>query len=158
MNTLANTLKGKKCAVPLIHVADGRAKSKDIEGTQATDTEEELLLDAGFLIATVEVAGDPLVGLIVFRNKGVEENELHAADIRDPNPAPHAAIREGDIDGVAGVTQREVFRMHGRVVFNLPAIVVDVLAEIAFAIEKADGGEGDAEVTGSLAVISGQYA
>ena len=67
-------------------------------------------------------------------------------------------MREGDIDGVAGVTQRKVFWMHGRVVFNLPAIVIDVLAEVAFAVEEADGGEGDTEVTGCFAVITRQYA
>ena len=47
--------------------------------------------------------------------------------------------------------------MHGRVVFNLPAIVIDVLAEVAFPVEEADGGEGDAEVTGCFAVITGQH-
>ena len=37
LNTLANTLKGQKCAMSLIHVADGRAKTKDIEGAEATN-------------------------------------------------------------------------------------------------------------------------
>ena len=36
LNTLANTLEGQKRAMPLIHVADGRAKTKDIEGAEAT--------------------------------------------------------------------------------------------------------------------------
>ena len=157
LNALSNTLEGQKCAMSLIHVADGRAKTKDIQSAEATNAKEELLLDAGFLVATVEIAGNPLVGLIVFRHKGVEENELYSANIRNPDPAAHAAIREGDIDGVSGVTQREVFRMHGWIVFNLPAIVIDVLAEVAFPVEKADGGEGDTEVTGCFAVITGQY-
>ena len=36
LNTLANTLEGQKCAMSLIHVADSRAKTKDIESAEAT--------------------------------------------------------------------------------------------------------------------------
>jgi hypothetical protein len=42
-------------------MTDGRAKTKDIEGTQAADAKEKLLLDTGFLIATVEVSSNPLI-------------------------------------------------------------------------------------------------
>ena len=44
--------------------------------------------------------------------------------------------------------------MHGRVVFDLPAVIVDVLAEVAFSVEKAHGGEWNAKVTGCFTVVS----
>jgi hypothetical protein len=135
-------------------MADGRAESKDIEGTQTANSEEELLLDTGFLITAVEVSGNPLIGVVIFWNKRVEEDELHPTDIGNPDAAADTAVREGDIDGVAGVPQREVFRVHGRVVFDLPAVIVDVLAEVAFSVEEAHCGEWDAEVTGCFAVVS----
>ena len=46
--------------------------------------------------------------------------------------------------------------MHGWIVFNLPAIIVDTLAEVPFSIQKAYSGERDAEVAGCFAVIAGE--
>ena len=61
LNPLADTFKGEERAVAFIHMADGRAKTKDIEGTQTTDAKEKLLLDTSFLIATVEVSSNPRI-------------------------------------------------------------------------------------------------
>jgi len=156
LNTLPDSLKSQKRAVAFIHVADSRAKTKDIESTQTTNAEQKLLLDTCFLVAAVKVSGNPLISLIVFWNKRVEEYELHTADIGNPDTAADTAVREGDIDCVAGVTQREVFRVYRWVIFDLPAIIIDVLAEVAFAVQESNGCEGDAEVTVCFAVVAGE--
>jgi hypothetical protein len=41
---------------------------------------------------------------------------------------------------------------------RLPAFAVDGLAEIALAVEQADGDEGQAQVGGALAVVAGEDA
>jgi hypothetical protein len=157
LHTLSNPLESQKCAMAFVHMTDCGSQTKDIEGTKAANAKEELLLDAGFLVTTVEIAGNPLIGLVVFRNKGIEENQLHTADICNPDAAANTAIGKCDIDCVASIAQREVFWMHGRIVFDLPAVVVDILAEIALSVEKAYGGQRDTKVTGCFAVVTGKH-
>ena len=54
--------------------------------------------------------------------------------------------------------QRQVEEVVFRIAFLLPAVDVEVLAEVALAVHQADADERQAEVAGALEMIAGQDA
>ena len=49
-------------------------------------------------------------------------------------------------------------RVEDRVALLLPAVGVELLAEVALPVHQADAGQGDAEAAGRLQVVAGQDA
>src|SRR5262249_6995229 len=54
--------------------------------------------------------------------------------------------------------QWQIEKIIFRVAFLLPAIDVEVLPEVAFAIHQPDADERNAEVTGGFEMVAGQHA
>ena len=143
---------------------DGRS---DAEGAQRPDTanpENDLLLDAGFTIATVETRGQLAVPRRVFGEVGVEQEQPHLAKPDAPDRSQHGAIaerycREARLP-VRG--ERRLDRRLGPadslVALFLPALVAHALQEVTLWIHEADADQRHAEVRGFLAVIARQHA
>ena len=142
LNTLANTLKGQKCAMPLIHVADSRAKTKDIEGADV------VIVTAG-VPRKPGMTRDDLVGInakvIDSVGKGIKQ---HAPDafvivITNPLDAMVGLMQEvtgfpaARVVGMAGVLDSARFRSFLAEEFNVS--VEDVTAFVL-------GGHGDTMV------------
>jgi len=131
-----------------VHVIDGGAKTQSVESADAADAEKDFLLDARFQITAVELRGDGAVLGTIGGEIGIEEIELNAADDGTPNAGSDCAVGKCDVhlhvrhefDG-EGV---EVVFFKG---FLLPASSIEILAKIAFLIEKADTDEREAEIT-----------
>ncbi len=58
---------------------------------------------------------------------------------------------------VSGI-ERQVEEVVLGIAFLLPAVDVEVLAEVAFAIHQADADQRQAEVAGALEVVAGEHA
>ena len=88
----------------LVHVEDvgvGQAVGVGVgaHGPDTADTGEDLLLDAVVLVAAVETVGDAAHLGVVLRDVGVEQQQRHAAHLRDPHPgAQHPAAGHRDVD------------------------------------------------------------
>ena len=135
------------------------------ERAHAADAEQELLREPHLAAPGVEDVGDRAVGEVVLRHVGVEQEERHAADLRHPDLAPRPrgpaaardAARSRPVVPAAGRTGRRC-EVVLRVDVLLAAVGVDRLAEVAVAVEQADGDERQPEVAGALQVVAGEHA
>ena len=57
-----------------------------------------------------------------------------------------------------GRLHRQLVDVGVEVLFVLPAVVVEALAEVALVVEQADADERDAQVAGALDVVAGEHA
>ena len=113
-------------------------------------------------VAGVQARADPARHGAVLGPVGVEQEERHAPDVDAPDLRDDllGADGDGDRDRLAVVAGDERHRLalgigrHPRLV--LPARGVDALAEVALAVEQADGDERQRAVGGLLEDVAGQ--
>ena len=92
--------------------------------------------------------------LRVFRPIGVKKINCVAADIDAPGVKINVAqfnlhrANQRLSFGIQHRFQRQVYRVQERVILRLPIVLVDLLAEIAFAIKQADSDKANAQVAG----------
>ena len=136
--------------MPLVHVADSGFDAHGLQGAQTADAEEDLLPDPHGRVAAVEASGNIAVRRGVFVEVGIEQIEPHSAHQYLPDSRLHHAVGKGHFNGQV-LSVAAVDRLHGhlvevvfRVALYLPAVGVEGLAEIAFAVEQADPDEGNA--------------
>ena len=108
--------------------------------------------------AAVEAVAGETVDVVVLVDVGVEQVELDAAHLGQPQAGVHG--HAGQLDGDGDVLHR--FERHRPGVeagepLHLPAGVVELLAEVAVAVEEADGDQRQAEVVGRLQMVAGQH-
>src|SRR5262249_34090949 len=130
----------------------------------AADTQDHLLADAHVGVAAVELGGDaPVLGGVLW-DVGIEQVERNAADLDAPDAGPDFAARERHTDQERRTVwlrfgdERQVEEVVFRIAFLLPAIDVEILAEVTLAVHQADAHEGNAEVAGGLEVVAGEHA
>ena len=113
-------------------------------------------------VAGVQARGDPARHGAVLGAVGVEQEERHAADVDAPDLRDDllGADRDGDGDRLAVVAgderHRQALGVGRHPVLVLPARRVDPLAEVALAVEQADGDERQRAVGGLLEDVAGQ--
>jgi len=140
-------------------VIDSGAKAQSVESAHAADAEKKFLLDAHLQIAAVELRGDGAVLRAIGGKIGVEEKELNAADDSAPNAGRDCAVGKRDVDlHVGHKFDGEDVEVIFRAGFLLPAGGIEILAKIAFLIEKADTHERKAEVAGGFEMIASENA
>ena len=136
-----------------VGLADG------VEGPHAADAEQDLLADAVLGAAAVEAVGDQAALGVVLVDVGVEQVEPDAADVGPPDLGDDGHAGQVDLDArTLDERQRHGVGVEGREALLLPAVGVELLAEVALAVEEPDADERHAELAGRLEVVAGQHA
>ena len=159
----AHQFQREERRVAFVHVVDRRLEPHGVEGVDAADAEHDLLLDAHFEIAAVELRRDEPVFEPVFGDVGVEQEERDAADHHLPHLGIHVAVEDAHGDderlvGDAHFRHRQMVEVLVETDALLPAVFVDLLFEIAVPVEEGDGDEVDAQVARRLAMVAGEDA
>jgi len=147
-----------------VHVENGRLITQTLQCAKSTNAKEHLLRDAQFRIANVQAVCELAILGIIFRDVGVHQDELVAADIELVKPGKKAAPGQIDRDGdrfvlfVIEGDQRQVVEVQLDVAGFLPAVLTDPLREVAEGIEETDCHQGQTEVAGFLEVVAREHA
>ena len=158
-----HALEDEERRVALVDVPGGRLDAERGQRARAAHAEHDLLLDARVAIAAVEaVRGGAVLGLVALE-VGVEEVEVHAADLRVPHARVDVVVAEfhAHLEGLAVLHHRgdgQVAEVVVGVGGVLVALAVDRLLEVALAIEQPHGDEGQRHVARRLAVVAREDA
>ena len=167
---LAHALESEESGVTLIGVEDlGGGMPGDLavapQGTHTADAEEHLLCETVLPPAAVEPIGDVTIGWIVLLDIGVEEEQVDAADVSDPDTRTQGASpgeADRDRDALTGCIAQErhgqAVRIDDRVGLELPALPRERLVEVAGSVEEPDTDDGYAEIRRRLEVIAREDA
>ena len=88
----ANPLKREKGRVAFIHMENFRLDTERVERLDAADPEHDFLTHSHLLIAAVKLGRDQSVFGIIFRNIGVEQEQIDSANLELPNLRQHFAV------------------------------------------------------------------
>ena len=134
------------------------------QGPHAADAQHHLLADSHVVVAPVQPSRDlPILGAVL-RDVGIEQIQGHTSDLDAPEAGQHLVPRQGDTHQQRGTVrarfgnQRQVVKIVFRIAFLLPAVHVQVLTEVAFAVHQADAHQRQTQVAGRLQVVPGQEA
>ncbi len=161
---LAGALDEHERRVALVEVPGRGLDAQRAQQPDAADAEDHLLVQAHLAAADVELVRDGAIGAVVLGDVGVQEQERHAPDLRQPDGGLDRATREldRDEDRLAVVVGDAQERQAGGVVVGVGVLLVPVgidgLAEVAVAVEEPDADEREGHVRGRLAVVAGQHA
>ncbi len=146
----------------LVEVPDGRGEAERPDRPDAADAQDELLVQAHLAAADVQDVGDRSVLDGVLGDVGVEEEDRHATDLRQPDGDRQHAPGQLQVDCqrqallILDPRERQAGQVVVGVVVLLVAVRVDRLAEVALAVEQPDTEERQGHVAGRLHVIAGQ--
>ncbi len=160
-----DAFESEKSRVAFVHVEDGGLEVHGFKRAHAADAENDFLADARVVIAAVKLARDPAIFRArIFGRVGIEEEHLDPAHVDGPQADYNRAGGEADGYGALGSVAIER-RLHGQgievvfeIAFLLPAIGIQVLAEVTELIEQGDADEREIEIAGGLHVIAGEDA
>src|SRR5205814_1583735 len=102
--------------------------------------------DAHVVIAAVEPGRDLAIVGVVGPDVGVKQIEGDAADLDAPDTGPYLAARHGRADEERRAVrlrfrnQGQIVEVIFRIALLLPAVDVEVLAKVAFAVHEAHAG------------------
>ena len=164
LHPLPRELERREGAVAFVQVGDAGRVAERPQRPRAADAEQQLLADAGPLVAAVEPRRQlAVLGRVAFDIR--VEQEQRAAPHRH---GPYArrdragAGLDADGDGAAVLRRRRTDRQRRgvdvEVLLLLAHLVVEALPEVALVVVEADADQRDAEVGGRLDVIAGQDA
>jgi hypothetical protein len=143
------TLNVAESSMALVAVVDVLLYTQFLEQEDATDTEQNLLLEAVLPITTIEGVGDRTVVLRVEIVVSIEQVELDTAYIDTPNIGVNLIVHVGNINDegftifVHLLFDGEAAEVLGLIVGNLLTIHREGLCEIAKTIEEAYGDHVD---------------
>ena len=121
-------------------------------------------MQAHALVAAVEPPRNLAQIRRVLRNFGIEQQQRDVADPEHPDRREEFAVDQADADGdlfavlVEAALERKVVDLGDRVVFDLPAVAVEHLREVALAVEQPDRDQRQREIACRLQVIAGEDA
>src|SRR5687767_1718246 len=133
-----------------------------LEHRGAAESEDALLTEAIVVVAAVEAIGEGLIPRRVFRKRRVEQKHRHlvSADAlddvfpgTDANVASLELHRDDDVEGLEELFGTPFDRALGLIAFG-----VDVLLEVAFALQQGDADHRDLEVGRGPEGVSGENA
>ena len=154
----------QECRMPLVDVVNAGLDAQLCQQPDASDPEEDLLLDARLLIGAVEAGRNgPVLGRIA-GNIRVQEIQGYLADLDLPDVGEERT--PGKIDGnlhfVAPIVLDDLDGHAGKIVFRiflrLPSLLVDDLPEVAVLVQKSHSDQRDAQIASRLQVVSRQGA
>ena len=167
---LPDALQAQVARVSLVRVEHGgrgmtRQGAEGAHRAHPADADEDLLADPMVLVAAVEPVGDAAQVGVVLLDVGVQQEQGDPADGGPPHPraerppARHVHRDQQRFPGVSGEqVQRQALRVDDGVGLHLPAVERQRLAEVAGAVEQADGHERHTEVRRRLEVVAGEHA
>src|SRR6266436_3542166 len=122
-----------------VHVKHVRLDSKRRECFHPANAEHDLLTHAHLKIAAVKLVGNQSVLGAVFRNIGVEEVDVYAADAQFPNPCKNIPVQNGNRDkkfrfAAADFSDWQVIKVLIEINRLLNTVLVDLLPEIAVSV------------------------
>ncbi len=82
---LADTLQPQKGGMPLVQMHHVRLKPQGVQGANAANAQDNLLLDAHLVVAAIQFIGNILVFLRIVRDVGIEQIQGDAAHLRPPD-------------------------------------------------------------------------
>lgn len=150
----ADAFQGCEGRVSFVHVVDGGIEFQGFDGPGSANSQEDLLPDARFGVATIELVGDAPVFGRVFRHVGVQKEERDPADLNLPDPCLNGASchvhRDAELMSVLSLHTADGHVVEGIffIPLLLPAVIVKILLKIAHLIEEADAEERKIEVAG----------
>ena len=154
--------QGQQRGVALVHVIDVYMQPQCIGHAHAAHAQHDLLLQAIVGVATVEMVGEAAVPARVAVQIGVEQvdgNHVPGAALEVVAPGAHGydAVfhRYRDPRRFFGAEVRRVPRLN---VFALGARLVEMLLEIAFAVQQGEGDQGNSQVRRGTQRVAGQHA
>ena len=157
-------LEPGECGVALVEVHGLGVDADRLDRLHPADAQQDVLREADLGIARVQARGRPAGAQRVLRPVGVEEEERHAPDVDPPHlrDEVHAVDLHRDRERRAVVARdergREAVGVGVDPVLVLHARRVDPLAEVALAVQEADGGERGGLVGGLLEDVARERA
>ena len=161
LHSIANSFEDGKRAVSFVQMKDARRDAHRFQRAKTANSQKQLLPDAHAAVPTVQTRRQvPIFRGISFDIR-IQQKEVDSAR---PSRATLCARIEPsarfDLDR-HGLAVRANRRLHRRlidvgleVLFPLPTVAIEPLAEISLAIEKSDADQRNPEVGRALDVIS----
>ena len=148
----------------LVQVPHRRRDAQLAQRPHAADPQDQLLAEPHLATAHVQDVGDGPIRPRVGGQVRVQQQDRDAADLRNPHRGMDLAVREVDADlqrrAVGGPRPAE-WQHRGiqvRLRVLLVPIGIDLLAEVAAAVEEADADERQGRIGRGLAMVPGQDA
>ena len=133
--------------VALVQMEDVRLDPERRQRPDAADAEQQLLANPVLAIAAVERVREPV---------DLEQIQRHGADVLPPDGCLDRLVGELDRHRHGLAHEADRVRVDALVVLGLPALGVDLLPEVAAAVEQTDSDERDAELGCGLQVVAGE--
>ena len=141
-----------------VEMMDGRSFIHRFERHRAAHPEEHLLSHPEIGFALVEALGEPAVRRSVLGKIGVEQQQRGVAQGEPHDPCGDASATEGAGHGQSGLFERVSIEVVGRIQHPLASVGFELLPVVAVTIEQADTHQWDAEILGTLHVVTGEHA
>ncbi len=163
-HAFAQPLQHEKGRMSFVDVPDRGVQAQRAQRAHAADAEHDLLRNAHLAVPAIEFQRDaPVVGRVCL-DIGVEQHESDVAQATDPGAHRDVASEQVDVQAqrlaacVLRLGEGEVGALHRQVTHQLSSFAVDLLAQVARAVEEAHRDEGQAQVARRLAMVTGQHA
>ncbi len=160
LHPLANGFQRGEYTVPFVQMIHPRRDAQRRQRLHAADAQHQFLANTGAMVAAVQPAGQlAILGAVPF-DVAIEQIQVHAADVHQPDLGEQLAgarvDRHGDLLAVlvAGRPHGHVFNFRVDVLFALVAVDVEVLLEIALVVEQADRHQRNAQPAGAFDVVA----
>ncbi len=158
---LAHELEGQEAGVSLVEVEGLDVHVAQVaQHPQPPDAQDELLTETVAVVPAVEVPAElAVVGMVGFevRVQEVDGQGVPGGPDDLVDPYPHLDLPSLKVDQDAVGQERQLV---GGVPLDglllLPVVGVELLDEVALAVEQGDPRHGDAEVGGALQNVAGQ--
>src|ERR1700674_2577802 len=161
-HALANRFEDCKSAVSFVQVKNSGSDAERFQSAQAANAEKQFLMHADAAVASVQTRGHlAVLGSIAF-HVGVEEKQITATHFHAPYFCVNGAMAGIDLHHNRpaicpdGSFHSKLADIGLEILFVLPAIAIEALAEISLTIKQAHANQRDPEIGGALDVIAGQ--
>src|SRR3954451_2743248 len=144
-----------------VHVEHVRLDAERGESFHAADSEHDFLAHTHLEIAAVKLCCDASVLRVVLRNVRVEQIDVDPTDAQFPNPGENFSIENRNRNeklhfAAASFADWQVVKILVQVDRRLNAVLIDLLPEIAVAIEQTNRNKIQIEIARRFAMVAGQ--
>src|SRR3954469_19840304 len=146
-----------------VHVEHVRLNPERGESFHAADSEHDFLAHTHLEIAAVKLCGDASVLRVVLRNVRVEQIDVDATDAQFPNPGENFSIENRNRNEKlhfppTSFADRQGGKILVQVNCCLNAVLIDLLPEVAMAIEETHRNKIQIKIARRFTMIAGQNA
>ena len=159
----ANRFQHRKSAMPFVQMQHAGRNPQRLERAQSAYAQQQFLADADAEVATIEARGQFAVLRSIALHVGIEQKKIATAYFYAPYLSLNTAATGFDFDDDRPAIfadrdfHRHLIDVSLEVFFALPAVKVEVLAEVPLSVEKANTDQGNIEVGSALDVIAGEH-